>query len=52
MNEVTQLLDAVSRGEARAADHLLPMVYEELRKLAAQRLSQEKPRQTLQASGA
>jgi RNA polymerase sigma factor (TIGR02999 family) len=50
MNEVTQLLDAVSRGEARAADQLLPMVYEELRKLAAQRLSQEKPGQTLQAT--
>jgi RNA polymerase sigma factor (TIGR02999 family) len=50
MNEVTQLLDAVSRGEAQAAEQLLPLVYEELRKLAAQRLAQEKPGQTLQAT--
>ncbi len=48
MNEVTQILDAVSRGEARAAEDLLPLVYAELRQLAVQRLSQEKPGQTLQ----
>jgi RNA polymerase sigma factor (TIGR02999 family) len=48
MNEVTQLLDAVSRGEAHAADRLLPLVYEELRRLAAGYLDQEKPGQTLQ----
>lgn len=48
MNEVTQLLDAVSRGEANAAEQLLPLVYEELRRLAAGYLDQEKPGQTLQ----
>lgn len=50
MNEVTQLLDAVHRGEPQAAGKLLPLVYEELRKLAAQRLAHEKPGQTLQAT--
>jgi RNA polymerase sigma factor (TIGR02999 family) len=50
MNEVTQLLDAVSRGESQAAKQLLPLVYDELRQLAAQRLAQEKPGQTLQAT--
>src|SRR6516225_3853812 len=48
MNEVTQLLDAVRRGEAQAAEQLLPLVYEELRRLAAGYLDQEKPGQTLQ----
>jgi RNA polymerase sigma factor (TIGR02999 family) len=48
MNEVTQLLDAVSRGETQAAAQLLPLVYEELRRLAASYLEQEKPGQTLQ----
>jgi RNA polymerase sigma factor (TIGR02999 family) len=48
MNEVTQLLDAVSRGEALAAERLLPLVYEELRRLAAGYLDHEKPGQTLQ----
>ena len=48
MNEVTQLLDAVCRGETDAADRLLPLVYEELRRLAAGYLDQEKPGQTLQ----
>lgn len=48
MNEVTQLLDAVSRGEANAAERLLPVVYDELRRLAAGYLDQEKPGQTLQ----
>ena len=48
MNEVTQLLDAVSRGEAQAAEQLLPLVYEELRRLAAGYLDGEKPGQTLQ----
>jgi RNA polymerase sigma factor (TIGR02999 family) len=48
MNEVTQLLDAVSRGEAQAGEQLLPLVYEELRRLAAGYLDQEKPGQTLQ----
>src|SRR5262245_51544232 len=48
MNEVTQLLDAVSRGETQAAHQLLPLVYEELRRLAAGYLEQEKAGQTLQ----
>jgi RNA polymerase sigma factor (TIGR02999 family) len=48
MNEVTQLLDAVVRGEARAADRLLPLVYDELRRLAADYLDREAPGQTLQ----
>ena len=50
MSEVTQILMAMERGEARAAEELLPLVYEELRHLAAQKLSQEKPGQTLQAT--
>src|ERR1700757_141472 len=48
MNEGTQLLEAVSRGEADAAEQLLPLVYDELRRLAAQKLAHEKPGQTLQ----
>lgn len=50
MSEVTRILSAIERGDARAADELLPLVYEELRILAAQKLSQEKPGQTLQAT--
>jgi RNA polymerase sigma factor (TIGR02999 family) len=48
--EVTQLLSAVDRGEAQAADQLLPLVYDELRKLAAHKLSLLPPGQTLQAT--
>jgi RNA polymerase sigma factor (TIGR02999 family) len=48
MNDVTQLLDAVSRGDHLASDQLLPLVYEHLRTLAAQKIAQEKPGQTLQ----
>src|SRR5262245_24982175 len=50
MNEVTQILAAVERGDPGAAERLLPLVYEELRKLAAQRLDRESPGQTLQAT--
>ena len=50
MSDVTQLLHAMDAGDARAADQLLPLVYEELRKLAAVRMAQEKPGQTLQAT--
>jgi RNA polymerase sigma factor (TIGR02999 family) len=50
MHEVTRILSAVQRGDPAAARELLPLVYEELRKLAAQRLTQEKPGQTLQAT--
>jgi RNA polymerase sigma factor (TIGR02999 family) len=48
MNEVTRILSAIDQGDSHAAEQLLPLVYEELRKLAAQSLSQEKPGQTLQ----
>lgn len=47
---ITRILSAIRRGDVRAADELLPLVYEELRILAAQRLSQEPPGQTLQAT--
>jgi RNA polymerase sigma factor (TIGR02999 family) len=50
MSEVTQLLESLKRGEARAGDELLPLVYRELRQLAAHRLSHEAPGQTLQAT--
>jgi len=50
MTNVTQILNAIERGDARATDELLPLVYEELRLLAAQRLSHEPPGQTLQAT--
>jgi RNA polymerase sigma factor (TIGR02999 family) len=50
MTDVTRILNAIVRGDARAADDLLPLVYEELRLLAAQKLSQERPGQTLQAT--
>jgi RNA polymerase sigma factor (TIGR02999 family) len=50
MSEVTQLLNAIGRGDPQASAELLPIVYDELRKLAAQRLAQEKPGQTLQAT--
>jgi hypothetical protein len=45
MSEVTQILHAIADGDALAAEHLLPLVYDELRKLAAQRLAQENPGQ-------
>ncbi len=48
MSEVTQILDAVARGDPSAASQLLPVVYVELRQLAAHKLSGEKPGQTLQ----
>jgi RNA polymerase sigma factor (TIGR02999 family) len=50
MNDVTRILSAIDQGEPQAAEQLLPLVYEELRKLATQKLSQEKPGQTLQAT--
>ncbi|UCG59087.1 MAG: sigma-70 family RNA polymerase sigma factor [Phycisphaerales bacterium] len=50
MSDVTRILDAIEQGDAHAADELLPLVYEELRLLAAQRLSHEPPGQTLQAT--
>jgi RNA polymerase sigma factor (TIGR02999 family) len=50
MNEVTRVLSAIEQGNPRAAEELLPLVYDELRKLAAQKLAQEKPGQTLEAT--
>ena len=48
MNHVTRILSAIQQGDPRASDELLPIVYQELRKLAADRLQHEKPGQTLQ----
>ena len=50
MSDVTRILNAIERGDATATDELLPLVYEELRLLAAQKLSREPPGQTLQAT--
>jgi len=50
MSDVTRILGAIERGDTEATDQLLPLMYEELRALAAQRLSQEPPGQTLQAT--
>lgn len=50
MSDVTQILNAIEHGDSQAAEQLLPLVYEELRKLAAQKLGQERPGQTLQAT--
>jgi RNA polymerase sigma factor (TIGR02999 family) len=51
MSDVTQILNAIAGGDAQAADQLLPLVYTELRKLAARKLAHEKPGQTLDATG-
>jgi hypothetical protein len=50
MSDVTQILAQIESGDPSAADQLLPLVYNELRKLAAKRLAHEKPGQTLQAT--
>lgn len=50
MTDVTQILSEIEQGDSAAAERLLPLVYDELRKLAAARLTQEKPGQTLQAT--
>jgi RNA polymerase sigma factor (TIGR02999 family) len=49
MDEFTSILSAIEQGDPHAAEHVLPLVYDELRKLVAQTLAQEKPGQTLQA---
>lgn len=49
MGEVTRILSAIDKGDPRAGGELLPLVYEELRRLAATKLAHEKPGQTLQA---
>jgi RNA polymerase sigma factor (TIGR02999 family) len=51
VNEITRILNAVEKCDSQAAEQLLPLVYDELRRLAAQKLSQEKPGQTLEATG-
>jgi hypothetical protein len=48
MNAVTQVLSAIEQGDPQAAEQFLPLVYDELRELAARKLAQEKPGQTLQ----
>jgi RNA polymerase sigma factor (TIGR02999 family) len=50
MSEVTRLLSALERGDASAAEHLLPLVYDELHRLAAEKMAREKPGHTLQAT--
>ena len=50
MNDVTRILLDLEGGDPKAAEHLLPLIYDDLRKLAAQRLAHEKPGQTLQAT--
>lgn len=50
MSDVTRILTAIDQGDPKAPEQLLPLVYKELRKLAAQKLAQEKPGQTLQAT--
>src|SRR5580765_5297924 len=50
MNEMTRILSSIEQGEPKAAEQLLPLVYDELRKLAARKLAQEKPGQTLEAT--
>src|SRR5881227_2062896 len=50
MHEITRVLSAIEQGDPHAAEQLLPLVYQELRKLAARKLAHEKPGQTLQAT--
>jgi RNA polymerase sigma factor (TIGR02999 family) len=50
MSQVTHILEELRQGDAHAADQLLPLIYDELRTLAAQKLAQERPGQTLQAT--
>jgi RNA polymerase sigma factor (TIGR02999 family) len=50
MNDVTRILSAMEQGDAHAGEQLLPLVYDELRKLAAERMAKERPGQTLQAT--
>ena len=50
MSDVTRILTAIELGDSRAAEHLLPLVYDELRKLAAAQLAREKPGQTFEAT--
>ncbi len=51
MHEVTRILSAIEQGDAQAAEQLLPLVYEELHRLAKEMMAQQRPGQTLQATG-
>ena len=51
MSDVTRILNAIEQGDCQAANELLPLVYEELRRLASQKMSQERPGQTLIGHG-
>ncbi len=51
MSDITQILTAIEQGDPQASEQLLPLVYEELRRLAAQKMAHESPNQTLQATG-
>src|SRR5216110_1923800 len=51
MSDVTRILESIEQGDPQAASQLLPLVYDELRRLAAQKLAREKPGQTLDATG-
>jgi RNA polymerase sigma factor (TIGR02999 family) len=51
MSDVTRILSEIEQGDPQASEQLLPLVYEELRRLAAQKMAEEKPGQTLQATG-
>jgi RNA polymerase sigma factor (TIGR02999 family) len=51
MSDVTRILNAIEQGDSAASEQLLPLVYDELRKLAAHRMAQERPGQTLDATG-
>ena len=50
MTDLTQILSAIEQGDGQASEQLLPLVYDELRRLAAQKMANEKPGQTLQAT--
>src|SRR5678809_122534 len=50
MSDVTRILDAIQQGDPKAADELLPLIYQELRKLAAHKMAREQPGHTLQAT--
>src|SRR5574341_290631 len=50
MSDVTRILSAIEQGDPHASEQLLPLVYDELRRLAAEKMAQEKPGQTLQAT--
>jgi len=52
MSDVTQILNAIEQGDPHAGEQLLPLLYDDLRKLTSQKITQEKPGQTLNGAGA